>query len=299
MKEQKLSTDILTSVISVILSTVLIVAIVIFGLFSSVKSLFSPKCCADIAGLADLSELFEDNPTLQKTLEKYGLDYSNMSKFLGSKATEGVFALYLEDVTANLKGDKSHKARFTAENVGGAMICHLDEMVEIAVGKSPTAEESSKAEKQIVAALRNDCEELVNSFPTPKAFANKLMSAGVGDLLLITNNDLVERALRTVIIVLSLGIFVLRYYKLRGFLWLGVDYIISGGILLILTILPLVGLVGMLISGVFATGTVLKSSELIFSLRILLNALMYMGISVVGFFCYSKGKKLWERLNVR
>ncbi len=237
MKERKLSSDISTAAVSVVLSVLLIILIVFGTLLFTFRNVASPKGIASVASKTSNIQIFKEIPTFDEALKDYGFKDEEAEKFLKSDAGEAVFDLYVKDISAHLSNKKDYAPVFNKENVSLEIIKNLDELVEIVTDDVSDEKEILAAESRLVKQIREETGTFLENIPTVKTVCKTIDDSGYGSVLVVLNNPSFSKILIAAIIILCIVIYILRYYKFGGFIWLGTDFVISFVISLTLTIM--------------------------------------------------------------
>lgn len=258
MKERKMSSDIITAIISVFLSTGLIIVTVIFSLYLSLLSFVEGGGIADIA--KNLSrQTLEEAPVITQTVEKYGFKEEKVDEFLKSDAVKEASELYGKDIIAAMQGDTEGEAEFTTEKVQAVMVNHLDELVDIATEKGMEEEKILATESKIMEAIKKSTSTVVKTVTTKKEIVKGIEKSGLEDFAHAVSNPSVKTVFLIILIALCIAIYTLRYYKFGGLVWLGTDFIFSAAVLLVIIILSVTGVFSSLLSGVIVDGVITDS----------------------------------------
>lgn len=279
MKERKISTDILSAVFSVFLSTALIVLTLVLSLYLALSSFTQGNAFGAVAENIGSEAIKSEMPAIAKSIEKYGFKGEKFDEFLGSDAIKEIGKLYGKDLSAALQGDTKSEAQFTASNIKGAMIINLDELVNIAVDKDTTDEKALELERKIVKTIKSSKCNVIKTLSTKKELAKEISNSGFEGVLQVISDPSIKTALWIIVIALCVGVFALRYYKLGGLVWLGTDFIFVAVILLVLIILSISGVFSMLLG----QDTVTKSVIWVFTVRLII-ALVVTVLMAVGFY---------------
>lgn len=291
MKERKLSSDVSTAAISVVLSVLLII-LTVFGAFVfTFRNIASPKGFAKVASKTSSIQLFKDIPSLDKALSDYGFEGESAEKFLKSDAAEAIFGLYIKDMSANLSDKKNYTPVFNKENVSLEMIKSLDELVKILTYDVSDENEIIAAESRLVKRIREDTDNFVKNIPTVKTVCKSINNSGYGSLLVDLNNPLISKILMVVILILCIGIYILRYYEFGGFIWLGTDFVISFVMILTLTIISGFGFSEYVISFFISEQDIISAASKVALLWMIISCVITALLFTVSFIAFGVCRK--------
>lgn len=289
MKERGMTSDIVTALFSVFSSIVLIILIVLYAVYSSLFYVVDSGGINAIVKTVGYSNFSEGNNEVKKSLKAYGVDDNTIDDFLSSNAAKEVYVLYSEDVLAAFRGEMDSKPRFTTENVQAAMVKNLDELVEIIVDEDATEQEALLAESRIVAAIKKTTDKLVKSIPSREKIAEGIAKAGMTDFLGFISNPSLKGFLIAIIIALCIALLILRYYKLGGFIWIGVDFCVAAVLALVVGLLAMFGVYSyMFASEITVT---IESLERVFALQMFLRVFVIIVLAIIAFLGFKFIKK--------
>ena len=291
MKERKLSSDIGSAIISVLLCAILILCSVTLSLYYSAMYLFSGNGMSDVARFMGYSALKTEISAIGKNFNKYGVDPENADEFLNSKAVQDAAALYGEDIVAVFRGDTSTEAKFNTKNVQAAMVTNLDELVDIFTNKDMTEDEALKMESKIVATIKNDTESVVKKITTKQELTKKVKSSGMEYFLKLLFNPSACKLMLILIGIISLLIIILRYYNFGGFAWLGTSFVFSSILLLCCFIAAITGAIHYMLLGVMNLGPVTDSFVWTFAKGLCINTFLHITIFILLYVVFAKLKK--------
>lgn len=291
MEERKLSSDIITAVISVFLSAALILATVIFCNYLSFMAIIDGNGIATIARSASQEVLEENIPTISENMENFGFKGEKVEKFLRSEAVKDAGELYGQDVFAALQGDTVGEAQFTTENVQAALISNLDELVDIATDKGMDDEAVLKAESKLVDAIKKNTGSVVEKVTTKKEIAKTVKNTGIQDLVKAISSPNIKIFFWVTIIVCAIAILALRYYKFGGFIWVGTNLIISSVFLVVIIVLGATGAISYILSGIIRQEIIANSVVWVFTKAMIGNCATVIVIAILCFIIFNFLKK--------
>lgn len=157
-----------------------------------------------------------------------------MDVLLESGMLDEILDLYIEDLFTELDGNQTAK-KLTKESVTVILENHMDTFVEMT--KSQLDEQTLQliSDEEIAALLEESLGEtaqgMVDSFPT-------IYDMGLDQETLNTIGTLRDGLVGTVGVVLvavfAVIVFICQFPRFKSFMWLGVDFVIGGGLTLVL-----------------------------------------------------------------
>lgn len=208
--------------LAVIVSLVLVLVLLATPVVSGAASFFEAENLSKIVRSIDFNELLLGDGQMEQQLGEYGPILEVLSE---SGVVEEMLDLYIEDVMSTLKG--SGEKHLTVEAVEKVMIAHMDDimpMVKAQLGDVASLLPDEEIEKYAIMYLESYGESIIDMFPS-------IDELGLSEDVLMGVRLLGEGKIVTVMIivavVLSVLILLLRPVHVSGFMWLGVDYLIS------------------------------------------------------------------------
>jgi len=289
MKERKIASDITTAVVSVFLSFLSIALIVVFCLHSSFESILKPEGLADMANNIGYEGLVRNNPEIKKAFAGYGVDADNAKEFLDTKGVENVCALYSQDIFATFDGDVKSQREFNVKNVKAALVIDLDGIVNSVYNEDDKSASKSTIEKRVVSTIKKVDEKFIKSFPNKNKMSKEIDGNAMGWIFGSFSSSFQDIVLISVIVAL-IAIFVLRYYKFGGLIWISTILFIATAILAIIMILCVTGVIGYMFS-MFVDKYALNAFVIVFSQGIVKGCIFTLSGAVVSIFVYVFLKK--------
>ncbi|MBQ8822420.1 MAG: hypothetical protein IJZ82_07230 [Lachnospiraceae bacterium] len=208
--------------LAIIVSLVLAVVLIATPVVSGAASFFEAENLSKIVRSLDFNELLLGNGQLEQQLGEYGPLLDAISE---TAVLEDVVDLYVEDVMNALEG--SGEKHLTVEAVKEIMVAHMDEIMPIVksqMGDVASLLPEEEIEKYVVTYLESYGDTIINKLPS-------IEDLGLSEDVLMGVRLLGEGRIVTVLViaiaVLSVLILLLRWVHFKGFMWLGVDYLIS------------------------------------------------------------------------
>ncbi len=287
MKEQKISTDIFSAILSVFLSAALIILTVVLVLNITVSSFAKGNALGNAFKNLGSEIIKQEMPSVAKDIEKYGFKNEKFDAFLKSNAVKDIGKLYGKDFVTALQCDEKAETQFTKDNIKGAMVVNLSELIEIIDDKADE-EQGLKIERKIVKTIRNGKCNIIKEVSTKRELIKEIDNSGFEDLIKFVSNPNSKRTFLIICLILAIAVFALRYYKFGGLAWIGTDLIFSAVILLVLIVLSLSGAFSMMFGADAITSAVIKA----FGLNLVVAFVVVLAISIS---CYVAGNILKKK----
>jgi len=227
-----------------VLKKVLNVFGIIFGVIFSFALIGALVVAPVLSGACE----FVQTDNLKKIVSEMDMKAIMMDSMVGSSAEDAelmnvlfedglmdeIMDLYIEDLFTELDGGTVAK-KLTGESVTVIMENHMDTFVELT--KSQLDEQTLQlvSDEEIADMLRESlgetAQEMVDSFPT-------IYDMGLDEETLNTIGVLRDGLVGTVgivlVAILAVIVFICQFPRFKSFMWLGVDFIIGGGLTLVL-----------------------------------------------------------------
>ena len=245
-------------VIAVILSVVLVITLMITPLLLSFLSLLNTKTvtkvvtellCMEsdddddrastgstqVVTLSSKKKISSSDIGLDAVNELFGEEFTakQISAVLESKAAKELIEIYTQDLT-NAISDSGERPDFTARKIRKVVDDNIDEIVDILQDVDRASAKKSKAE--VKKAIRNMVDEHADDIVAAMPEAEEMKDMILDEvpeleivLKLLAMRKLVKWVLFVLLLVLTGAIFACRFSGLKGFFWLGLDYLIAAG----------------------------------------------------------------------
>ncbi len=166
-------------------------------------------------------------------LGEYGeyVTEETLNDILQSNAVQEVIGAYAEDITNALTGGTG-ESKFNAEAIKQIVDDNMDEIIDILQEVSPELAETDREEikSTIQTAVDDNAEQIVEALPKPEevkdALVEEMPELEIG-LAILAQRDTIKIALWGAIAILALLVFVLRLFRISGFLWISVYMFIA------------------------------------------------------------------------
>lgn len=270
MKALKIIGNIFGVLFSVVLSLILVALLIVMPIISAASSFTQPETLGDVIENIDYIELIKANPEVSKSLEEMGVTGELMQDVLESDVVEDLIEVYVDDFLSSLDGNTESKLNvdtlksivddnmeelvplvkqfmaISGEGESGATDGQIKAMIEDVVaqyGGDLIAMLPSPQDLGLVPpgmSPGNSSRTVEPSVPTEETIGEMLdapADAPVDQTMVMVfqiakklHNGTIMMALIASIAIISLLIVLFRWPRFKGFMWLGVDYILAAGI---------------------------------------------------------------------
>lgn len=242
MKKRNLAVNILTAILAVLISIVLIVSLTATSLYNVALTAITPASISDMMQTTvddyvespDFEQLILDNEAVQNNITELGIPAETVGKLMQSEAADQVIDLLSADFANAVSG--SEEVNLTPEALLAIVKENADELADIAIEMADEPLDKAEIKQQILDIVEQDAEQLTAMIPDVNSLRQEIQSnADVAPILALLNPTYLWAAYG-VCLVLALLIYACRYYRYGGLLWLGVDVLLAGIPLLLVTV---------------------------------------------------------------
>ena len=225
MKVLKGIANVFGILLALVLSLVLFVMLITTPLASAAGSFMQTETLKKVVKNIDYAELFTDMEMVGDMSET-GLDPEMIATLMESGMVEDIVELYADGVFDMLEG-KTDEIALSAETVNGILQKYLDDIVPIVKtmipAEYPVPDEMIRSMTSEM--LKEYSVEITGMLPTAEDLGiNREIVMAVNML----RDGTVLMGIIGVVGVLSILILLCRFVRFKGFMWLGVVYMIGG-----------------------------------------------------------------------
>ena len=206
-----------------LLNLFLILICILVPFYYSVIALTKPKTITTVIQNIDYKALVKKTPTVEKALESYGIDYKKADEIMKSKEAGELIEVYADETTEillslpeNRKIHTSHIKNMINDNIGDFLT----------VAKETTDIEFD--EKEVETAVNEYVEEnegeLKSFVPALEQIRTVVKQIKMSQIVVRTLSLPFVIAFTAVILGIALIIVLIKRRKLKGVLFLGVDF---------------------------------------------------------------------------
>lgn len=235
--------NVLGILISIPLSILLTMILLITPVVSASSSVATANTIKDIVKSIDYSMLFTVDESTQPDMEDNAIDPELIQNIMNTSAVQSVLDLYVEDLFASIEAGTNVEPQLTSESFKTIMNKNIDELVplakqffkaniesEVTITDEFTDEE---IKEQLILLIDETAEDFIYSLPTASDLdlipSNNMSEDNLLFLkgIQLLHNGVIMQAFLIVIAILSILILALRFVRFKGFMWLGVVYLLS------------------------------------------------------------------------
>lgn len=209
-------------ILGVIFSFALIGSLAVAPALSGANNFFKTENLKTMVNSIDFAAMVEGTMSAEE---------SEMMTLLFEEGIMDEFiSLYVEDLFAELDGNPAAK-KLTGETAMQIFENHMDVFVELA--KSEMDEETLQyvSDEEIAAKLRETLQQeaqgMVDSFPTLSEMG---LDAETLNIMGMFRDGLVATVGFVLVAVFAVIVFICQFPRFKSFMWLGVDFILGGGL---------------------------------------------------------------------
>lgn len=206
-----------------LLNLFLILICILVPFYYSVIALTKPKTITTVIQNIDYKALVKKTPTVEKALESYGIDYKKADEIMKSKEAGELIEVYADETTEILLSLPENRKIHTS---------HIKNMINDNIGDFLTvAEETTDIEfdeKEVETAVNEYVEEnegeLKSFVPALEQIHTVVKQIKMSQIVARTRSLPFVIAFTAVILGIALIIVLIKRRKLKGVLFLGVDF---------------------------------------------------------------------------
>lgn len=213
-----------------------------------------------------------------------------IKSFMESDVAKEILDEYANTVNEVISGKD---AKLDKEKIKKIIIENKEEIIAFIQQNMNGEVNEEEISNEIEKFINENVDTVLQVLPEPQEIVKEL-PAEVIEIVNIINSGIILRALFTVDAILALFIFILRLWDFAGFLWLGVDGIISGIILAFIYIA--INVFKNVIFNIIPTGqAIIRSVFSAITSRMLMSVAVIIVASIILIIIFSIIKKLRKR----
>lgn len=215
--------------ISIVLSLLLAAVLVTAPVVSAATSFLRADTLRKVVGSVDFSALLDE---MAGAAEGTDAESEMLLELMNTELVEEMIGLYIEDALAVLEGS-GVEPKLTEEAVRGLIDEHADELVPALKGMMGTemVVPDEELEKMARELFMEKSGEILEMLPTLESVGISPDNPYVQGLLFLRGGAVLTAVL-VAAAVISVLILLFRFVRFKGFMWLGVVYMISAVLVL-------------------------------------------------------------------
>ena len=224
MKAVKIILNIFGILLAVILSIVLFASLIATPVVSAATKLISPNTINQVIDEMDFEAILENSIPEES---ESAIPKEVISKVFETQAAKDFITLYTSEISAAFKGDVTEG--ITADQIKQIFNDNIDEITDIMYQYVPEGENITKEE--LKTNLTQELDVLSDDIAKQLPDVNQLIGEGNDNELMQTASLIFSGTILNACIfacvILSALIYALRFPRFKGFMWLGVVYLLA------------------------------------------------------------------------
>ncbi len=242
MKTLKILGNVFGIVLAVILSVALLAMLIVSPVVSAASNLTRPETIQKIISNIDYAKLFASNSEgIEAAMSEYGVPVGAINEIMQTEAVGDVIELYVKEFDASLNGDvQKYLTPDAIKEIAGNNIDALSDIAfkfvpeEEIPNNIPVEEVKEEIKSGIIKNVDDNAEKIVSLLPDTKELLGENTNTQVVETVKYVRNGAFTTALWVAVAILSLLIYGCRWPRFKGFMWLGVDFLIGTAATLLL-----------------------------------------------------------------
>lgn len=230
--------NVLTAIAAVLLSILLVVTLPLVSLYGVAVSSVSPAAIGTMTRTAvdsmvesaDFEQMILENEAVQQNITELGISADVVGKLMQSDAADEVIGMLATDMS-NLLTDPDAPVTTTPDALVAVIKEHADELAQIAVEMTGETDKKEQLKAEIIAAVEKDADGFVTVLPNMEEMRQTLSAEmPLQEVSRMLNTTILWGGIGICLLLAGL-IYLCRFHRFGGFLWLGVDGVLAAGIL--------------------------------------------------------------------
>lgn len=237
-KKPSTAVNVLTAIAAVFLSIMLVVALPSVSLYGVAINSVSPAAIREMTRTtvdtmvesADFEQMILENETVQQNIQELSISADVVGKLMQSNAADEVIAMLSTDMS-NLLTDPNAAIVTTPAALVAVVKEHADELAQIAVDMTGETDKKEQLKAEIIAAVEKDADGFAAILPDMDELRDTVSTQiPLEQISRLLNSTLLWVGYGACLLLAGL-IYLCRFHRFGGLIWLGVDSLLSAGIL--------------------------------------------------------------------
>lgn len=232
--------NILGTILASLVTPVLILLMIVTPVVEIAVSFFDGNRLMSLVEDVDIVSVLKQDDDYHELPAAFGVEDETFEEILRSDTISDIVAFYIDDAMEVVSGDKK-KSELTAEKIKSIFDKNMDEIAKIVRETDPgsAAKTDSQIKEEMHKRIDRNFEKIADKLPPADTVVKKLeQSGGLGEgemrkAIFFVRNDLLPLFIGMVVF-LSILILVGKFYRFKGFIWLGIVYIFSGAVMFVI-----------------------------------------------------------------
>ena len=276
-------------ILGVFFSVALIISLSVTPVLSGATNFFKTDNLQKMVNTIDFADILTESMGEMSDAETQMLD-----TFLETGVVEELVNLYIEDLLAELDGNPTAK-KLTPDAVLRILDKHMDMLVQMTKSQMDAETLQYVTDADIEGMLRQGLEQesssLIASFPSLQDIG---IDEEVLDMVRILRDGFVLKVGIALVVVFALIVFVCQFPRFKSFMWLGVDFVLGGGLTLVIAVCFDLILKAAMVSMPLGAD-ILNPMVEVFTGSMKIGALIELGLAVLFIVIFVVGRKLLKK----
>lgn len=224
---------VVAKIFSVLLSIVLVVMVVLTAVINSLSDFVRPENIREELASMDISKTLGGESLIGEIIGEKVVDLEVIDAVLESEGVKEIVGTYVDGIVAVINGDEVEKT-LDYESIKSVLEDNKEEIIGLLdENTNDDAITRAELEEKFDSFVANDLPEVVENIPQPeevRKYVEKVPSPVMKIVSLFMDGTLTKICM-FISIGLAVIIFLLNISGIKGFIWLGIDAIVSGLIL--------------------------------------------------------------------
>lgn len=212
-------------IISIVLSIALLAVLICAPILSTVTKMTETESIQDLAGTIDYAELARSMPEIADTFRQFGIEGETLNQLMHTELANEIIGLAADCILTIAEGGKP-EAAVLSQQVGAILQTHIGDLTAVL---QTTVPDGVVVTDDMIRPLLTIIQDalgtmLAESLPTAESLG---IEPEVSQAITVVRSGLLMKGVLTAIAALSILILVLRFVRFKGFMWLGVIYILG------------------------------------------------------------------------
>ena len=219
-----------------ILSTILVGILMCSSIIYSLSAFIQKDAIVEVMKNVDIVEILKTDESFESELNANRLTSNMLSDFFNSKAIDEMIEVYIDDFFNVLDGENN--VSFTKDKIINIANENMNELIpivkEMILSQDESIQMSDEQLEEIVLQLFADLKESIPNVIELGIIGENATqeTKEMIQMIQFLRNGVIVIPFVIIAFVLSLLIYICRWNKCEGFIWLGVDYIFPCGAVL-------------------------------------------------------------------
>ena len=222
--------NVLGTILASLVTPILIAVMVVTPLVDLAVSLFQGDRLAELVSDIDVVEILRRDEDYEEFPAQLGMKTETFEEILRSDICQDLVEFVIEDTMEVVTGEKE-KSEMSAGKLKKIFGNNMSDVANIIRRTDPASKNKTdkEIEDEIFGHIDNNFDKIYELIPSADSIAEELeenvdIGIDIRSALSMVRNDLLPMVIG-ILVILSLAILVGKFYRFKGFLWLGIVYL--------------------------------------------------------------------------